>query len=90
MLLPPDPNNYPTTIQGDLQYQVDLRNFELKCKNAINEINFNQMRNEVIALRGVLERAQIGLKWYQYAHPEDASNVDDELHEEIDALLFNK
>ena len=38
-------------------------------------------------LRDLLERSQNGLRWYQDAHPEDASNADDELHDEIDEAL---
>lgn len=38
-------------------------------------------------LSDTLERAQNGLRWYQDEHPEDGSEADGELHEEIDALL---
>jgi len=51
MLLPPDPNSYPTTIQGDLQYQHDLKVYEIKAKSALNETNYLLMRDEVVKLR---------------------------------------
>lgn len=39
------------------------------------------------ALVEALEDAQNGLRWYQEAHPEDASGADDEMHKKIDAAL---
>lgn len=70
---------------GDIQLMACMAN-EITSLRKQLEIA-EQSRAEFI---DVLERAQIGLKWYQDAHLEDASNVDDELHEEIDALLLKK
>lgn len=41
-------------------------------------------------LRGLLEEAFNGLKWYRDAHPEDDSQADDELYTRIEAALAEK
>ena len=42
---------------------------------------------EIMALKGILEEAYNGLKWYRDAHPEDDSPADDELYERIERAL---
>ena len=66
------PNQRASSLEKE-NYQLA---FELKeCEEQLQK------------LKEVLEDAQTGLKWYQEEHPEDASPVDDELHEKIDELL---
>jgi len=76
------------------EYERDLKNgwkvrlaYELRPSVEALQKNNSALRKENEQLRSLLESAANGLRWYQDHHPEDGSEADYEMLEQIDAVL---
>lgn len=76
-------------IAGKQSCQAEIESLKTQIRALIAnspQVPGTVPRAEYDKLLDLLERAQNGLKWYQDAHPEHASESDGELHAEIDAI----
>jgi hypothetical protein len=76
-------------VMGD---ELSRKQFYDRAQQVLNENH--DLQQKLLAsqasearLRDLLERSQNGLRWYQDEHPDDDSEADGELHDEIDTAL---